>query len=134
MPVRLLNSVVLRWPTRVIVDQALREWVEIEGVRHPELVQLGYFGSYARGDWGVGSDLDVVAIVDASEEPFEQRGLKWDLSRLPVPTEILTYTVDEWQHLHEQSTGMAAALANETVWLYQGSRNRAGESLGNGGS
>jgi len=36
-------------------------------------LRIGYFGSYARGDWGVGSDLDLLVIVTAAEEAFEKR-------------------------------------------------------------
>ena len=32
---------------------------------NPEKIVL--FGSYARGDWGVGSDLDLVIILDSSD-------------------------------------------------------------------
>lgn len=35
---------------------------------------------YARGDWGVGSDVDLVAVVAAAESPFEHRALEWDLT------------------------------------------------------
>jgi predicted nucleotidyltransferase len=43
---------------------------------HPEVVRVGYFGSYARGDWGVGSDLDLIIIVDRSDEPFARAVLR----------------------------------------------------------
>jgi hypothetical protein len=52
MPVRLLNSSVLRWPNRDEVDKVARDWAGTESARHPELCGLAYFGSYARGDWG----------------------------------------------------------------------------------
>ncbi|MGI8740363.1 MAG: nucleotidyltransferase domain-containing protein [Gammaproteobacteria bacterium] len=100
----------------------MRDWTELHAARHPELARLGYFGSYARGDWGVGSDLDVVAIVDATDEPFDRRSLKWDLSALPVPTEMLVYTVDEWNTLQSRGKGFARALMVETVWVYVKSR------------
>jgi predicted nucleotidyltransferase len=58
-------------------------------VARPELRALGYFGSYARGDWGVGSDLDIVAVVATTDVPFDRRALHWDLSTLPVPVDLL---------------------------------------------
>jgi predicted nucleotidyltransferase len=42
---------------------------------HDAVVRIGYFGSYARGDWGVGSDLDVIAVVAFSDEAFTRRAL-----------------------------------------------------------
>jgi hypothetical protein len=56
MPVRSSSSSVLIWPDQEMVEQAAREWAEAAIAAHPELVRLGYFGSYARGDWGVGSE------------------------------------------------------------------------------
>jgi hypothetical protein len=78
MPMRSLNSSVLIWPDRETVEQALRRWLVQEVGHHPELVRLGYFGSYARGDWGVGSDLDLIVIVRDTDTPFERRALTWD--------------------------------------------------------
>ena len=74
-------------------------------------------GSYARR-LGVNRDLDVMAIVATVDAPFGRHGLKWDLGDLPVPAEILVYTIEEWRRLQTQSGSMASALANETVWVY----------------
>jgi predicted nucleotidyltransferase len=85
--------------------------------QRPELVRLGYFGSYARGDAGVGSDLDLVAIVRECAEPFERRPIGWDLTRLPVPAEIIIYTGKEWEALQRRGGRFAWMLQDETVRL-----------------
>jgi predicted nucleotidyltransferase len=108
---------VLKWPDRRAVEQALAAWAAREQPRHPGLVRLGWFGSYARGDAGVGSDLDLVAVVESSAEPFERRALAWDLSSLPVPAEILVYTRDEWQRLEREGGRFARALRSDARWL-----------------
>lgn len=118
MPVRLLNSPVLKWPTKVEVDRATREWARREAVKHPELLRAGYFGSYARGDWGVGSDLDLVAVVTESGEAFENRSLSWDLSGLPLPTDLLIYTEKEWRQMAQQDSRFTRQLMMETTWVY----------------
>jgi len=64
MPVRSLSSSVLRWPDRLAVDQAVRAWAKEKAEERKEILQIGYFGSYARGDWGVGSDLDIIIILE----------------------------------------------------------------------
>jgi hypothetical protein len=66
MPVRSLNSSVLRWPALKEVESAVHKWARGEVEKHDSLVSLGYFGSYAREEAGVGSDLDLVAIVESS--------------------------------------------------------------------
>jgi len=85
MPVRSLSSSVLRWPDAAAVHDALRQWAERAGATRPELRRVGYFGSYARGDWGPGSDLDVIIVVSASGEPMVRRPLAWDLTACPCP-------------------------------------------------
>ncbi|MBW2428264.1 MAG: nucleotidyltransferase domain-containing protein [Deltaproteobacteria bacterium] len=118
MPVKFLNSSVLKWPDRLTVDRAARSWAAIEARRHPELLKLGYFGSYARGDAGVGSDLDLVALVDRTAEPFERRSLTWDLNNLPVPAELIVYTQEEWKRLQKRSERFARMLKSQVVWVY----------------
>ncbi len=119
MPIRSLNSSVLRWPDRVTVDRAVRAWAAQQVKQRPEVLKLGYFGSYARGNWGVGSDIDLVIVVTAAAEPFEQRTLSWDTSSLPVPAEILIYTESEWRTLGTERTRFARTLVEQTKWVYQ---------------
>ena len=83
----------------------------------PALRRLGYFGSYARGDWGVGSDLDLVAVVTEAAEPFDRRALAWDLTTLPVPAEILVYTEAEWRALVEGGGRFPRTLLRDVVWI-----------------
>ena len=118
MPVRSLISPVLKWPDLATVDRAARIWAGEMAAQHPELIQAGYFGSYARGDWGVGSDLDLLAVVTFSPEPCERRALSWDQSRLPVPADLLIYTEEEWQRLQAQGGRFAQTVAREAVWVY----------------
>ncbi|MFZ5867780.1 MAG: nucleotidyltransferase domain-containing protein [Thermodesulfobacteriota bacterium] len=118
MPVRSLNSSVLRWPDRGQVDRAIRNWATDLVRKHAGVLRLGYFGSYARGNWGVGSDLDLVMIVDRTDEPFEQRATHWDLNELPVPAQMIVYTSGEWDSLQEAGGRFARTLAKETVWVF----------------
>jgi uncharacterized protein len=118
MPVRSLSSSVLVWPNRAQIDEAVRRWATKMAGEHPELRRLGYFGSYARGDWGVGSDLDLVAVVRSATERFDRRALIWNVTVLPVPAEIVIYTEAEWRDLETRAGRFARTLAAETVWVY----------------
>ncbi len=117
MPVRSLTSSVLKWPDRAEVDAAVRRQATLQKALHPGLRRLGYFGSFTRGDWGVGSDLDLIALVVSSDRLFDQRPLAWDLTPSPVPAEILVYTLAEWQRLEQDGRCFAATIRSETVWL-----------------
>lgn len=119
MPVRSLHLSVLRWPDSETVAAAARAWAELRAAQMPELRRLGYFGSYATGDWGVGSDLDLVAIVAASDRPFHERGRDWDLTDLPVPAEILVYTESEWRIVVDRGDRFAGVMSTEVAWLVE---------------
>ncbi|MFN3566314.1 MAG: nucleotidyltransferase domain-containing protein [Burkholderiaceae bacterium] len=107
----------LKWPDRATVDAAVRALVAQWVPAHPELRRAGYFGSYARGDWGVGSDVDLVMVVERSARPFAERALDFDQTPLPVPADLLVYTEDEWRSLPDVSPRFARRLATETVWV-----------------
>lgn len=117
MPVRSSDSSVLKWPDAPTVRRAFEAWAAETATERRELVAAGYFGSYATGNWGVGSDLDVVLIVADSDEPFEVRAGRWDLTSLPVPVETLVYTVEEWQALQRRDDRFSRMLGTDTVWV-----------------
>jgi predicted nucleotidyltransferase len=97
--------------------QALRRWTEKVAQDRPEVVRIGFFGSYARGDWGVGSDLDLLIIVTGSDRPFEQRSSRFDTLALPVPADVLVYTQEEWQAMKPERK-FFQILDRETTWVY----------------
>jgi predicted nucleotidyltransferase len=86
--------------------------------RHQEILGIGYFGSYAKGNWGVGSDLDLVIMVKSSAQPFEMRATEFDVTQLPVPVDLLVYTRKEWQNLSNRGRWQQAM--KEIVWIYLG--------------
>jgi uncharacterized protein len=118
MPVRSLSSSVIKWPDLETVREAVSQWAKEEMPKHPDLIRLGYFGSYARGEWGVGSDLDLVAIVADSADAFERRNLSWSLTSLPVPSDLLVYTLAEWESLEKGGGRFVRTLSRETVWIH----------------
>lgn len=126
MPVRSLTSSVLTWPDARTVQQAARRWAEEAAQQRPEVLRVGYFGSYARGDWGVGSDLDLIVVVQHAAEPFMPRATRWDTTGLPVPADVLVYTVDEWRAVRPESR-FGKMLMTETVWLYDGAAHPSGD-------
>jgi predicted nucleotidyltransferase len=100
-----------------VVDQAVRRWVQEVLRNRSDLLRVGYFGSYARGDWGVGSDLDLIIVVKDSTQPFERRAAEWDTTELPVPADLLIYTQDEWHSLRRQGR-FYQILIREAIWSY----------------
>lgn len=122
MPVRSLNSSIMKWPNRHQVHTAMSQWVEQLDNTTPDnaastLLSAGYFGSYAQDNAGVGSDLDIVIIVTESHLPFNHRYNIWDFSTIPVPVEAQVYTVHEWQQLPARQPRFYKTLVEETCWI-----------------
>jgi hypothetical protein len=86
---------VLRWPDRDVVLAATRAWAAEVGSHH-HVVRVGGFGSLVSGNWGVGSDADLIVLVDESSDPPFRRALAFDASALPVPADVVVYTLEEW--------------------------------------
>ena len=114
MPVRLLNSSVLKWPKREEVEKALLCSAEKEKNKNPDILRIGVFGSYNTPFWGVGSDLDVVVVLRRSSYSFWERPRYFDTMSLPVPVDLLVYTEEELEKL----TGrFAQVMQKEVRWL-----------------
>ncbi|MBN1635653.1 MAG: nucleotidyltransferase domain-containing protein [Deltaproteobacteria bacterium] len=116
MPVRSLNSSVLKWPDKKSVDREVRLWAGEIAKSNPQIAGIGYFGSYARGDWGVGSDLDLIVIVDNVESKEKMTTL--DATTLPVPADVLIYTQEEWDTLPLEGRFFRTVM-NEIIWVYE---------------
>lgn len=97
--------------------QALQNWKSKMVRKRPDLVKIGYFGSYARGDWGVGSDVDLLIVIERSDQPFARRAEDWETEELPVSADVLVYTMAEWQSLKRQRR-FGQTLERELMWLY----------------
>lgn len=119
MPVRSSNSSVLKWPDADQVLAALAAWARERGSGSATLLRVGCFGSYARGDWGPGSDLDVVLLVEEAVRPFVERGLDWDLTGMPVPAQAVVYTLEEWRMMQRRGGRFADVLRTESVWVWE---------------
>ena len=120
MPVKSSRSSVLVWPKREEVHRALIVWVKALAEGQENVLAVGYFGSYARGDHGVGSDLDLVVLLAHSDEPPERRALRWPLEALPVGVDVLVYTLEEWQLGVQRGARMFKMLITTTVWVWGG--------------
>ncbi len=120
MPVRSLNSVVLKWPDRDAVLAAARRWASrlCRDDRAVETVLC--VGSYARGDWGVGSDVDLIVLIGESTESALQRRLRYEPTDLPVPSDVWVYTRAEWFQLAARAPHLASRLAREMLDLTTG--------------
>lgn len=125
MPVTSTTSSVKRWPSSETVLDALNAWGASAARRRDDLLALGYFGSYARGDAGFGSDLDLILIVASDRRPPMERAIDWRTDSLPVPTDLIVYTLEEWRRLLAGDGRFARTLEEEARWLWRNVPPRA---------
>lgn len=116
MPVRSLNSAVFKWPDRDRVQAALVRWARRLNVKVTGVVKVGYIGSYAQGNWGVGSDLDVIVVVD--DHPSRETLLEtFSTGSTPVPVDLQVFTISQWTQLLD-SPNRFAAVARNCRWVW----------------
>lgn len=87
-------------------------------VTRPERIVL--FGSWARGDAGPDSDVDVLVVT-----PFEGArhvvalALLKELADLPVPKDVIVLSPEEWERKKDLPGTVAYPAAREGVVLYE---------------
>lgn len=95
-------------------------WARSLRAAQPEIVRVGYFGSYARGDYVPGSDLDV--LVEVSELPENEarrarsaveRGSAYSPDSFPVGLDVFVYTTAELARLRAAGTGFIRTVEDE---------------------
>jgi uncharacterized protein len=118
VPVTSSRSSLKRWPSAERVLGAALSWAQRLAGAEPSVVAVGYFGSYARGDAGFGSDLDILVVRrDGAPKPDL---LGADVDALPVPTDVLHYTEGELRDLLERGGRMATVVEREARWWVDG--------------
>lgn len=105
----------MRWPTREEVLAAARTWAQDLRQRAPEVQAVIVTGSVARGDYGVGSDLDLILILSDSTLPMHERYTRYYPDDLPVPADLSVYTQSEWDALPDHSPALWQRLQRERL-------------------
>ena len=65
---------------------------------HPQVASIRVFGSIARGDHVVTSDVDVLILVDGDvpDDPIERARLFYPYFDLPIGVDLLVWTTEAW--------------------------------------
>lgn len=83
--------------------------------------EIYLFGSFAWGNPDENSDLDLLVIVDHTEEKMYRRPIKGikALRGLKIAKDIIVYTVDEFANLAKDETSLFNRIKREGVKLYE---------------
>lgn len=128
MPARLLTPSLLKGPEPTSVLQAVRSWAAAQRIERAGFERLGVYGSYRRGDAGVGSDLDLVLVDRKATGTASERLRRWPFEIVPLSCDALILTPTEWNQLlltgcpgavqDPATAAMAKALERDCRWLW----------------
>jgi predicted nucleotidyltransferase len=113
-----LTTATFRWPRRSEVFEAARRWALLAAAQNAPIKRIGVIGSFADGRFGVGSDLDLIVLLDGCDEPFGSRLPNLDDRGLPVPADILIYTEAELAAMRGQGRRLAKLIEESAEWLF----------------
>ena len=118
MPRASFNSVRHDAVPRERVVEAAQAWADRLRAEHPEVLRVGYFGSYATNTYVPGSDFDV--LIEVSHTRAGRRADRADRyrpDRFPVGLELFVYTTDELARARSEGSAFIAEVIRRIVWL-----------------
>jgi len=112
------NSVKVRYaPSKDAVKRRLASYLrKISAERKLYLALL--FGSYAKGDYGVGSDVDLLLVCDGLSTDLRDRLSQLSDPDFPVDLEPFAYTVEEFEKMGNTLHPLAVEALSHGEVLY----------------
>ncbi|MBC7128617.1 MAG: nucleotidyltransferase domain-containing protein [Thermoplasmatales archaeon] len=83
----------------------------------PEKIIL--FGSFARGDFNEGSDIDIVVIAEWKENFLDRIKILMDLNDYSLPVEAIGYTKEEFEKMKEEKNPFILNILEEGKIIYE---------------
>jgi predicted nucleotidyltransferase len=96
------------------LENLIQEWTQ----QHPELEQVILFGSFARADYFPGSDVDVLLILQSSDQPLLSRIRQFLPTHFPVDIDVFPYTKNEFERMMNDPHSLAARALSEGKQMY----------------
>lgn len=95
---------------------------------HPRALEVGLFGSLVRGNYGPGSDADLLVILEADARRFVDRIPEFleHFSGLGIAVDVFPYTVAEIQTMQDEGF-MKTVFAEHLVLSQRSEGAEAGE-------
>lgn len=100
------------------IFKRLDEYVE-KLVKVLDPVKVILFGSFARGDFDEGSDVDLIVIREWGEGFLDRIKVLLDLNEFKIPIEPIGYTEEEFERMIEEGSGFALEVLGEGKVLYE---------------
>jgi predicted nucleotidyltransferase len=120
MPKTSSNSVKKKSEPKSKIIAELTQWAGKIALSCPEIKRIGYFGSYARGDYTPSSDLDIIIIIKSSNKVFFKRADDYVVDNISAGCEVFVFTEEEIKRrVHRYRNGWIDTILRETEWIYE---------------
>ena len=100
----------VRYAEPETIRKAVRDYARNIRDGHPEVRSIRWFGSWVRGDAGVGSDVDLCIIVDRCDTSRRDRIMDFLPLVFPVGIDLFIYTPSEFDTLRTEHPAMRKAI------------------------
>jgi len=90
-----LSTVVVKSVDEGAVRRAMDAYAERLFDLHPNIEEIVVFGSFERGTWAPGSDLDVFVVLSSSDRPVHERVVQLLPGAFPVGIDLFPFTIAE---------------------------------------
>jgi predicted nucleotidyltransferase len=105
-------------PPRNKILEELACWAAATRERFPEIAKVGLFGSYAKNNYTPGSDLDLLLIVEYSQESrWFMRSAHYQAIQLSLPADLFVYTQAEAERMEKNNPWFQSVL-RDILWLF----------------
>ena len=110
MPGQSSSTVSIKSVDRESVFEATRCFLASLKETHSELVGAYLFGSFVKGTYAPGSDIDILLVLSSSDKVMRDRIPDFLPGRFPVGVDILPYTVEELEKAEEENCFIRSIL------------------------
>ena len=86
--------------------------------RNPEVLRIFLFGSFAREDYGTRSDLDLLIVLQKSDEAAPERINRFLAYAPAYPTDMLVYTDEELRARLSGGDAFLARALRESIQVW----------------
>ena len=115
-PRRSLSTVVVKSVDEGAVRRAMDAYADWLLDHHPPVEEVIVFGSFERGTWAPGSDLDVFVVLSSADRPVHERVTQLLPGAFPVGLDLFPFTADEIQ---ERRPSPLLDAVDASGWRYR---------------
>lgn len=105
-----MDTVKIRSVNKEFILSETRKYLELQKILHPELIGAYLFGSFVKGTYAPGSDIDILLVLEKSDRKMRDRIPQFLPGRFPVGMDIFPYTKDELDEALKNNTFIQSIL------------------------